>query len=48
MRNASTPGAPRFHSGSIRGVRQGSSRWRYSDGKTHPVTVRKVAPAKVA
>lgn len=42
MRRSTMPGAPRFHSGSLRNVKQGSGRWRYTDGKSHPVTVRKV------
>jgi len=39
-----TPGGPRFRSNFVQNVTQGSSRWRSSDGKTHPVETRRVAP----
>ena len=31
------------NTGSLGHARQGGGRWRYSDGRTHPVTVRKIA-----
>lgn len=39
-----TPGGPRFRSNFVQNVTQGSGHWRYSDGKTHEVTTRRVAP----
>lgn len=45
MRKSVLPGAPVMRSGSW--VTSGAKRrtWRTSDGKTHPVSVRRIVPA---
>lgn len=42
MHAARTPGAPLFRSGHAVQSRAKRRHWRTSDGKSHPVTVRRV------